>query len=128
MGWDPISVHGPMARTVQDTALLLSVIAGPDPRVPNSISESGNSFSQSLQKDFKGTKIAWSNNLGGLPVDPVVNSVLNAQKESLENLGCTVIEDEPDFTNADKAFKIWRGWAREIGPVSYTHLTLTTKA
>ena len=115
MGWDPISVHGPMARTVEDIALLLSVIAGPDPRVPNSISEPGNLFSQPLQKDFKGTKIAWSNNLGGLPIDPVVNSVLNSQKENLENLGCTVIEDEPDFTNADRAFKIWRGWAREIG-------------
>ena len=115
LGWDPISVHGPMARTVEDTTLLLSVIAGPDSRVPNSISEPGNLFSQSLEKDFKGTKIAWSNNLGGLPIDPVVNTVLNSQKASLENLGCRVIEDEPDFKNADRAFKIWRGWAREIG-------------
>src|ERR1700680_288636 len=39
--WSPWSVEGPMARTVQDVALMLSVIAGPDARSPIAITESG---------------------------------------------------------------------------------------
>ena len=54
LGWFPISVQGPMARTVQDTALMLSAIAGPDPRSPIAVSEPGYLFSQSLERDFKG--------------------------------------------------------------------------
>ena len=41
LGWFPISVEGPMARTVQDAALMLSAIAGPDRRAPIGISEPG---------------------------------------------------------------------------------------
>jgi len=70
VGWSPISVEGPMARTVQDTALMLSAIAGPDARSPIAISEPGNLFSHPLARDFKGVPIAWSRALGTLPVDP----------------------------------------------------------
>ena len=59
LGWFPISVEGPMARTVQDAALMLSAIAGPDRRAPISISEPGAMFSQSLERDFSGVHIAW---------------------------------------------------------------------
>jgi len=44
LAWSPLAVQGPMARTVQDTALMLSAIAGPDPRSPISIVEPGNLF------------------------------------------------------------------------------------
>src|SRR5262252_9580786 len=54
--WFPFSVEGPMARTVEDVALMLSVIAGPDPRAPIAIREPGSIFRQSLQRDFKGTR------------------------------------------------------------------------
>ena len=56
--WFPLSVEGPMARTVQDVALILSAIAGPDPRSPISISEPGSVFTRPLERDFKGVKIA----------------------------------------------------------------------
>ena len=46
VGWFPISVQGPMARTVADTALLLSAMAGPDPRSPIAIGEPGETFRQ----------------------------------------------------------------------------------
>ena len=72
LGWFPISVEGPMARTVQDAALMLSAIAGPDRRAPISISEPGEMFSQPLERDFNGVQIAWDRDLGGLPVDPQV--------------------------------------------------------
>ena len=59
-GWGPISVQGPMARNVDDCALLLSAIAGEDSRVPISITEAGERFLEPLEREFKGVNIAWS--------------------------------------------------------------------
>ena len=74
VSWSPTSVQGPMARTVQDTALLLSAIAGPDPRSPISIAEPGERFREPLDRDFKGVRVAWGCDLGGLLVDRVLNT------------------------------------------------------
>ena len=62
--WFPISVQGPMARTVEDVALMLTAIAGPDPRSPIAIAEPAEKFAQPLERDFRGTKIAWSRDSG----------------------------------------------------------------
>ena len=59
-------VEGPMARTVEDVALMLSTIAGPDPRSPIAIAEPGHLFARPLARDFTGLRVAWSENLGGL--------------------------------------------------------------
>ena len=66
----PLRVDGPMARTVEDVALLLSAIAGPDPRAPRSHRRARDTFARPLARDFRGVRIAWSRDLGGLPVDP----------------------------------------------------------
>ena len=78
VAWFPFAVEGPMARTVQDAALLLSVLAGPDPRTPQAVNEPGSLFSQDLEMSFAGTRIAWSPTLGGLPVDARVTAVLES--------------------------------------------------
>ena len=109
-GWFPFTVEGPMARTVKDTALMLSAIAGPDPRSPIAISEPGSLFSQSLERSFKGVRVAWSRDLGGLPVDSRVTEAINAQRHVFERLGCRIEDCEPDFSDADEIFKIWRAW------------------
>jgi len=114
VSWFPISVQGPMARTVEDTALLLSAIAGPDPRSPISIAEDGKVFRRPLERDFSGVRIAWSRNPGGLPVDPRVTDVLEARRNVFEDLGCQVTGDEPDFSEADEIFKVWRAWRMEL--------------
>ncbi len=114
VGWFTIDVEGPLARTVQDTALMLSAIAGPDARSPISISEPGRLFSQPLERDFKGVRVAWSRDLGGLPVDPRVTKVIEGQRQVFENLGCRLDNCEPDFTNADEIFKVWRAWHFEL--------------
>ena len=121
--WFPISVQGPMARTVEDTALLLSTMAGPDPRSPIAIAEPGEPFRQSLERDFNGVRIAWSQDLGGLPVDSRVTNVLSAQRTVFEDLGCQVDDDEPDFSDADEVFKVWRAWRMEkkFGDLLQTH-------
>ena len=113
-GWSPTSVQGPMARNIEDCALLLAAISGPDNRVPISITEPGDTFLKSLARSFKGTKIAWSSDLGGLPVDSRTINVIESQKNVFSSLGCEIVDDCPDFSEADESFRIWRGWGREL--------------
>ncbi len=70
--WSPLSVAGPMARSVSDVALFLSAIAGPDPSSPLSIVEDGARFRAPLERDFKGVRVAWWKNLGGVPCEPEI--------------------------------------------------------
>lgn len=113
MAWWNLSVVGPMARTVGDVALLLSAIAGPDPRVPISIPEDGARFAAPLPRDFSGTRIAWSADLGGLPIDSRIAAIHVAQQNVFEALGCNVDDATPDFRDADAIFKGWRAWRTE---------------
>ena len=110
LGWWTLSVQGPMARTVGDIALFLTAIAGPDPRSPISIQEPGSLFSRSLARDFQGVRIAWSRNLGYLPIERVVSEVCDAQRSVFEDLGCRVEEAHPDFTGASEVFSVLRAW------------------
>src|SRR3954468_21924610 len=109
--WATLSVDGPMARNVADVALMLSAIAGPDARSPISIEEPGSMFAQSLERGFKGARVAWWKDLGGVPVDRRVRDAVNAQRRVFESLGCVVEEAEPDFTGFDCAFMTARGLA-----------------
>ncbi len=107
--WDSLAVIGPMARTVDDCAFLLSTMAGPDPRAPVSIAEPGEIFSKSLKRDFKKVRVAWSRDLGGLPMDARVTAVLSAQKKVFNDLGCALEEAEPDFSviwNIEEGLKL----------------------
>jgi amidase len=110
-GSSELAVEGPMGRTVQDVALLLSVLAGPDPGVPSSINEPGASFSRPLSRDFKGTRIAWSRNLGQYPVQAVVSDVCDQGRSVFAELGCQVEDGEPDFHDADEIFQVLRAWS-----------------
>lgn len=107
--WGTLSVNGPMGRTVEDVALLLSVLAGPDARDPLTISEDGMMFRRPLERDFAGVRVAWSKDLGGLPVDPRVTGVLEASRATFTELGCTVEEATPDLSGANECFHVLRG-------------------
>ena len=106
--WDTLWSVGPIARTVEDTALLLSAMAGPDPRSPTTHSEPGRIFARPLARSFKRVRIAWSRDLGGLPVDARVTRVLESRRAALESLGCLVEDAEPDLREADEAFQVQR--------------------
>jgi len=124
--WDTQPVPGPIARTVEDTAFLLAAMAGPDPRAPTSIAEPGKRFSSPLARDFRKTRIAWSRNLGGLPMDPRVTAVLEKQKDVFKDLGCIVEEVEPDFSGATEAFETLRAvsFSLRFSPLLKTHRAL----
>jgi amidase len=109
--WTSMSVDGPIARSVRDAALMLSVIAGPDARVPTAIDEPGAVFRGSLGRDFKGVPVAWSGNLGRYPVEPMVSDVFNSARHVFADLGCGVRDGEPDFADADEVFQTLRAWS-----------------
>jgi amidase len=109
--WNTLSVLGPMARTVSDCALLFGAMTGLDPRSPTSINEPGKAFLGSLQRDFRKVRVAWSRDLGGLPMDPRVTAVLERQKRVFSSLGCVVEEAEPDFSGATETFETLRALA-----------------
>lgn len=115
MGWNPLAVSGPMARTVGDVALMLSAIAGPDARSPISIEQPGATFAAPLERDFAGVRVAYMRDLGGLPIDPRVRTAIDATVAVFEALGCSVERAEPDFSHADEVFKTLRAWGSAAG-------------
>ena len=112
--WSPLSVEGPMGRSVEDVALMLSSMAGPDPRAPLSISEPGSGFDPLPERDFRGTRVAWSPDLGGLPVERQVREVFGKSGNVLREIGCEVEEAAPDLSGADEVFKVLRAWQFEL--------------
>ena len=98
------AVAGPMARTVADTAWLLAVMAGSDPRDPGCYPSDPSVFRGELERSFRGTRIAWCPDLGALPLDRRVRAVLDAQRATFEALGCIVENAHPDLTDADSIF------------------------
>jgi amidase len=106
--WSPLSVSGPIARTVADCALFFSAIAGPDPRGPLSIAEDPARFRAPLGRNFKGVRVAWWRGLGGIPFEPEIRRVVDANRRVFEDLGCVVEEAEPDFAGVDEAFPLLR--------------------
>ena len=122
---DWLSVEGPMARTVADVALFLAVISGPDQRVPLALDAPPPALTGPAQvagllgRDMRGVRVAWSADLGGLPVDPAVRAALAPARQVLGDLGCEVSDAVPDLTGADEGFRIWRAlkYATAFGPL-----------
>ena len=113
--WETLSVSGPMARTVGDLALLLSVMAGPDPRVPLALETPGSVFAEPLGRlassPLDGLRVAISTDLGGaFEVDAEVAGVVADQARVLREAGSTVVEAHPDLAEAEDTFRTLRAW------------------
>ena len=116
-------VNGPLARSVDDVVFLLRVMAGPDPRDPGCEPMDPSALSGELARDLRGLRVAWAPDLGGLPLDPRVRAVLDAQRATFEALGCIVEDVSPDLTAADDIFLTIRRWrtAAVYGPLVRAH-------
>jgi amidase len=102
-----LGVHGPMARKVRDLAALLSTIAGYDSRTPYSLREDPARFTDSLDRDLKGVRIAWSGDFAGyLPFEPGVLELCESALGVFEDLGCIVERAVPDYPIE----QVWRNW------------------
>ncbi len=109
-GWSTLSTSGCLGRSAADLAFALSAIAGPDPRAPLSINEPGERFARPLDRNFKGVRVAWFKDLGGVPFDTRVRAVVDAHRKTFESLGCIVEQAEPDFRLAEVSFRVLRAW------------------
>ena len=126
--WASMSVVGPIGRSVDDVAFLLSAMAGPDPRSPIGITEAPAKFARPLGRDFRKTRIAWwpmegTRLAGGIPVDKRVTAVLEKQRHVFESLGCIVEEARPDLTGSDEVFRVLRalGFVQRYGALLEKH-------
>jgi len=104
-----------MARSVSDLAMmLLSVQAGFDPRDPLGIEEDGAIFQQRLERNFKGTRVAWAGGFKGhTPYEPEAISVCKNALRVFESIGCVVEEAVPDYPleavwNASLRLRSWQ--------------------
>lgn len=123
--WLPLSVKGPIARTVSDVAFFLSAMAGFTARDQLSYEVDTAAFAGSLATETKGLRIAWCPDLGGLPVDPGVRAVVDGSRSAFEALGCEIEDVAPDFTNADRVFKDLRAFSlASMAPVLREHRDL----
>ena len=111
LAWDTYSVEGPMARTVADAALMLSVMAGPDPRSPISYAIDPRPFIRAIQgASVKGWRIAWTSDLGGLvPVDREVRDVFAAAVEAFRGAGARTKPECPDMGEVPEIVRLSRG-------------------
>ena len=109
-GWGQFSQNGPMARTVRDVAILLQVMAGPDPGDPIALKETPPDFSAALNKGVKGLRLGWTPDLGSLPVDPEVKRITRESVRAFEEMGATVEEAEMEIDHdevRDLFMTIW---------------------
>lgn len=106
--FDALSVCGPIARSAADAALLLSGLRGRDPGLPLARPHTA---AGRLPDGVAGLRVAWSDDLGGLPVEPEVTRVLHRARAALEDAGAVVTDASPALDEADEVFQVLRGVA-----------------
>jgi amidase len=111
---DPLSVIGPIARSAADAALLLAGMCGTDPGLPLARPDRAARFLDLQPAPLRGLRVAWTFDLGDLPVQPRVRTVLTTLRESLVQAGCSVTDDAPGLSDADEVFQVLRA-ARMAG-------------
>ena len=101
------STDGPMGRSVADVAMLLSVQAGPDARIPLSLTDDPAQFTQRLDRSFDGVRIGWMGDFGGyLPTEPGVLELCALSLDTFKTIGGTIDAAQPVF----QMDRLWRAW------------------
>ncbi len=108
LGWTPISVIGPMGRSVADTCLLMSVQAASDDRDPLSYPVDGNAFAIPPAVDLASLRIAWTEDFETCPVDASIRTVFREKVEAMRHLFKSCEEVRFDFGEAHRCFDVIR--------------------
>ncbi len=105
--YQQLGYEGPMGRTVQDTAMLLSTMAGYDSRVPLSQKSNPSAFAGSLETDTKGLKVAWLGDFNGyLATEPGVLSLCENALKTFETIGGSVEAVDMKYPMEE----VWQTW------------------
>ena len=106
---------GPMTRTVEDSALMMNVIAQPDARDWHALPYDAADYTEKLAKSIKGLRVAFSPTLGYVDVDPQIARLVKQAVKVLEDLGARVEEVDPGFDNPASCFRVlWWSGARTL--------------
>jgi amidase len=118
-----LSVEGPMARNVEDVALLLDAMAGGHPADPTSLPSEGRSFLEAARSGWRPRRVAVSRDLGITPVEPEVAEIVLGAARRFEDAGVIVEDEHPDLGEAHECFQTLRAlsFAVSLGPVYETH-------
>src|SRR5436309_12764662 len=102
--------QGPMARNVEDCALLLDAMVGEDTRDPLSLPRTGESYLAAARSAWRPKRVAWSADLGITKVDKEVAAVTRKAAERFADLGAVVEEAHPDFSCLHECFQTLRAY------------------
>jgi amidase len=105
-----LTVHGPMARNVEDLALLLDAMSGEHPADPLSLPALPSSFLNAARSGNKPKRIAYSADLGITPVDPQVSAITRKAAFQFAEAGAIVEETHPDLSEAHECFHVLRAF------------------
>jgi amidase len=108
LGWSPISVLGPMGRTVADTRLLFAAQIAMDDREPLGFPLRPDEIASARPVDLSGLRIAWTEDFGQCPVATAIREVMRARIGAMRHLFRSCDEVSFDFGEADKCFDIVR--------------------
>jgi len=116
-----LGVQGPMARSVEDTALLLDAISGNHPADPKSLPRLSESFLQASRSGWKPKRVAYSADLGITPVDPEVAAITRKAAERLSEAGVIVEYAHPNMSEAHECFQVLRAFDFAMSKVDLLH-------
>src|SRR5579863_950334 len=105
-----LTVHGPMARNVEDIALLLDAMSGEHPADPLSLPSLPSSFRSAARSGRRPKRIAYSPDLGITPVDPEVAAIARKAASQFAQAGAVVEEAHPDLREAHQCFHVLRAF------------------
>ncbi len=116
-GWTPqwppakapsLSHIGPLARTVEDAALMLNVIGRYDHRDPYATRGQPEDWGAGLGEGISDLRIAYTPDLGCAEVDPQVAARVREAAEALADLGAEIVEVTPEINHPIEPFqRIW---------------------
>ena len=110
-----LSHVGPIARTVADAALMLSVIARPDARDPYALVSHARDWGDGLGDGVEGLRVAFSADLGYVRVDPEIAALVAAAADTFAGLGAKVEAVDPGFATPQECFRtLWYAGAAYI--------------
>jgi amidase len=119
---DPVGVVGPIARSAPDAALLLAGMCGADSGLPLARPDRAGGFLDLTPASPRGLRVAWTFDLGDLPVQPEVRAVLASLRDSMAAAGCSVTDAAPELSDADEVFQVLRaGRMAAMAPLLREH-------
>jgi amidase len=111
LAWDPGQVHGPLARTAEDAALMLDAMVGFSRISPISVAPPWASARAIVAeaRDVKGLRMAYVSDIAGIGVEPEIDAICRATALSLRDAGATVEEIKFDISDGKEPYQAWRG-------------------